>query len=62
MAEHSIDVQALRRAPAPRVSAEGAALVAESLSLHYDGSAAPALAACGSGSGRRRAVTAGRCR
>ena len=43
MAEHSIDVHALRRAPAPRVSAEGAALVAERLSLHYVGSAAPAL-------------------
>lgn len=43
MAEHSINVRALRRAPAPRVSAEGAALVAEGLSLHYGGSAAPAL-------------------
>jgi len=36
MAEHSIDVHALRRAPAPRVSAEGAALVAEGLSLYYE--------------------------
>ncbi|MHA7817426.1 MAG: phosphate ABC transporter ATP-binding protein PstB [Pseudohaliea sp.] len=43
MAEHSINVQALRRAPAPRVPTEGAALVAKGLSLHYDGSAAPAL-------------------
>ena len=43
MAEHSINVQALRRAPAPPVAAEGAALVAQGLSLHYDGSAAPAL-------------------
>ena len=44
MASHSINVQALRRAPASRSLADAAAaLVARDLSLHYPESAAPAL-------------------